>query len=109
MTLRFTFMFACWLLSASIPLVNSLTYTPSVWMVICSSKGVHWIQVDLNDPVVPEADTCHCLLKQLDTVTALAFTASPPQLAIEVSRVVRDRLTRFILGYTARAPPRTSM
>lgn len=102
-------MLICWLFYIHIPLLNAATYSPTVWMMICSSQGVHWVQVDLGSEETPaDLDSCDCLFKQLDTANVPVIDALPaPSVApMTPVRVSYERL--FASCYSIRAPPQTS-
>lgn len=103
---RLQLMLICWLFFIHIPLLNAATMTPTLWMVICSAQGVHWVQVDLESDEAPSVDDgCDCLLKQMDTASTVVM-ASPRQAVVVTEQTpvaVYDNPTPS--HYSIRAPP----
>jgi len=102
---RLQLMLICWLFYIHIPLLNAATMTPTVWMVICSSQGVHWVQVDLESDDAPSVDGCDCLLKQMDTASLVVM--APPKQTVVVAEQISVAFYDSTIPshYSIRAPP----
>ncbi|MFG1496922.1 hypothetical protein ABMA57_09825 [Saccharospirillum sp. HFRX-1] len=99
-------MLICWLFYIHIPLLNAATMTPTVWMVICSSQGVHWVQVDLGSDEAPSVDDgCDCLLKQMDTASVVVMAPPKQRVVVAEQTPVVFYDSTILSHYSIRAPP----